>query len=181
MKQYKISCDCGENLWVNGSLAGELFTCTACENELQLPSLGKLKSLESRDEQIARTKQERRLAKTASRSKVDELAIFAIGFGVVIGALIIWLGSVTKPDHGDRTAAFFAIPLTAAAVLITLGIAVKTLRNKTIVYTALILLGGLFVADSIVFLNIGKLLVSGTIVGVIAKGCSAAIAEIENG
>ena len=180
MKQYKISCTCGEDHWVKGSLAGQMFTCIKCENEFQLASLSKMSSLESREEHATYTKRDKRRAKSASRSKIDELAIFSIGFGIIIAALLAWIALVVKSDPDELTAAFYVFPIIAAVVLIAVGIAVKTIRTKNIVINALALLAGLFLIDSILFFHFVKLLISAAIVTMIAKCCIAAISEIEN-
>jgi hypothetical protein len=180
MLQYRIECECGCSTWANASLAGEQIACGGCGNQIRLPSLGKMKSLESRHEAIIRTNAEKRQIKTKTRSKVDELAIFTTGFGIVILTLIAWIVLAIEPQSGvERSSVTLIIPVVAGAVLVLLGVAVKTFRNKATIIMSLVILSGLFVADAMLYFNVGKFAISGVIVAVILKGGYAAIREID--
>jgi hypothetical protein len=139
-----------------------------------------MKSLESRHEAIIRTNAEKRQIKTKTRSKVDELAIFTTGFGIVILTLIAWIVLAIEPQSGvERSSVTLIIPVVAGAVLVLLGVAVKTFRNKATIIMSLVILSGLFVADAMLYFNVGKFAISGVIVAVILKGGYAAIREID--
>ena len=153
------------------SHAGEEVVCLACNDGFQLPPLGRLQTFESRHDVVP---------PSASRSKIDELAIFTTGFGVVIFALTLWLTfALAKPAGGGQSNLAFLMAIATATIFILLGIAVAKLRNKAIVIVTLILISSLFVADIVFFYNFAKSIFSVLIGSLIATEGYMAFREID--
>ena len=70
------------------------------------------------------------------RSKIDELAIFTVGLGGIIAAVVIWL-SYASPANAGRSTLAFVLTLVAAGLLMLLGLLIKLTRNKAVIYLTL--------------------------------------------
>ena len=75
--------------------------------------------------------------KKKTRTKIDELAIFMIGFGIVIAAVSAYLYFGVRPAANfEKSVLSIAIPISIAAIMVILGFLVKKLRSRTIINLA---------------------------------------------
>ena len=103
---YLLPCSCGQKIIVDTSLAGDLVTCEACGQTVEVPTLLRLKQLEPAVPEQARPA--RRAWGAKQKVLVVGLLVTAIGVGLTTWCILTWplppVDMVPK-DHIPETVA----------------------------------------------------------------------------
>ncbi len=115
------------------------------------------------------------------RSKVNDLGIFAIGIGLIGAAMSIWTYVLAQRDPTiDLSPSVLAVPLGICATFVVLGILTLTLKSRPVIMATMGLLVLGLVADLLLSLNVGKLVISGLIIWLVVKTGNEAMQEVGN-
>ena len=113
-----------------------------------------------------------------TKIQIDELAIFTIGLGVILAALVSWL-LYASPPVPNRSTVLTVIPFAAAGLLVVLGLIVKYVRNMASIYAALAIISVMFLGDLLIGFNPIKVVISGAIVFMVIKVGRSALLEAD--
>jgi hypothetical protein len=113
------------------------------------------------------------------RTKVQELGIFAIGIGILLAALLLWLMYATSPQPGrERSSVFPAVTLSICAICVVLGVLTLRLKSRLIIQltVAVLILG--FIAELLISFNVIKAIISACVIWLIIKTGREALKEV---
>lgn len=112
------------------------------------------------------------------KGKTKELGIFAIGLGIICGALVLYMNHIFSAGESDNQ---LVVALAIPAAFIAAGILTLLVRIKPMVIftTSLIVVG--FAIDLLLEFNSIKLLMTSAVIFLVLKTSGQALKEIESG
>lgn len=174
-----FECDrCGKKYKMNATAQGKRFRCKECKTPLQVPLA--MRTDATANDEAWRSKTGHPESKNPKkRSKVDELGIFAIGLGIITGALELWLSYATPRAGGvDRSV---GVSLLGSAVYVVLGILTYFINGSSAIIVttvALVVVG--FLASLLINFSVVNAIVSVVVVLLVVKTGYDALKEVRS-
>lgn len=115
------------------------------------------------------------------RTKVQELSIFTVGIGVILGALTLWFTYSVRPELGsDRSTLTLVVPLVVSVVLIILGVLTGILKSPAIINATMVFVALGFLLDMAIGLNVIKAVFEALVVVLVIKTGLGAVKEVKS-
>jgi hypothetical protein len=113
------------------------------------------------------------------RTKVQELAIFTVGIGVLLAVLTLWLSFALQPEPGrQRSAYLIAVPLAISAVYVVLGVLTGKVKSPSIITATMVVVVLGFVLDLAIAFNIVKAVLDVLVIMLVMKTGREALQEV---
>lgn len=114
------------------------------------------------------------------KSKISDLGVFAMGFGVLFAALTLYLRFMLADSRNGASSRPLFVVLAPVAVLFVSGLLTYTLRNAATIVFTMIAVTLLFAGDALLSLHPIKLVVAAGCIGLVVSTGFQALKEVRS-